>query len=210
MQRWPSSPRAGVGKADRPHPLVPGETPAGAGSTRAARRRARVRATQARVGPRARSLGRPPLPLAAYGAAPPAIVAGVPTWQWLLIAVGFTFAAYALFVVALVVAGRRGDARAVATFIPDCLVLFQALLRDPRVPRRKKALLVGLIAYLAMPFDLVPDFIPVAGQLDDAIIVAFVIRSVLRAGGPELVRELWRGPQRSLDAILRLAYGRAA
>jgi len=134
----------------------------------------------------------------------------VPTWQWLLIAVGFTFAAYALFVVALVVAGRRGDARAVATFIPDCLVLFQALLRDPRVPRRKKALLVGLIAYLAMPFDLVPDFIPVAGQLDDAIIVAFVIRSVLRAGGPELVRELWRGPQRSLDAILRLAYGRAA
>ncbi len=61
-----------------------------------------------------------------------------------------------------------------------------------------------------MPFDLVPDFIPVAGQLDDAIIVAFVIRSVLRAGGPELVREHWRGPQRSLDAILRLAYGRAA
>lgn len=133
----------------------------------------------------------------------------MPTWQWLLIAVGLTFAVYALFVVALVVAGRRGDARAVATFIPDCLVLFQALLRDPRVPRRSKALLVGLIAYLAMPFDLVPDFIPVAGQLDDAIIVAFVIRSVLRAGGPELVREHWRGPQRSLDAILRLAYGRA-
>lgn len=132
------------------------------------------------------------------------------TWEWLLIGIGLTFAVYALFVAALVIVGRRGDARAVATFIPDCLVLFQALVRDPRVPRRSKALLVGLIAYLAMPFDLVPDFIPVAGQLDDAIIVAFVIRSVLRAGGRELVTEHWRGPQRSLDVILRLAYGRAA
>jgi uncharacterized membrane protein YkvA (DUF1232 family) len=52
---------------------------------------------------------------------------------------------------------------------------------------------------------LVPDFIPIAGQLDDAIVIALVVRSVLRSGGPELVREHWRGPQRSLDALLRLA-----
>ena len=130
------------------------------------------------------------------------------TWQWLLIGVGLTIAVYVLFVVALVIVGRRSDARAVAGFIADCLVLFQALLHDPRVPLRSKALLGGLIAYLAMPFDLVPDFIPVAGQLDDAIIVALVIRSVLRACGPQLVRQHWRGPQRSLDVSLRLAYGR--
>src|SRR5687768_6863479 len=106
-------------------------------------------------------------------------------------------AAYATLVLGLVLAGRRNDARALATFIPDCLVMFRALVRDPRLPGRRRLLLAGLIAYLAMPFDLVPDFIPVAGQLDDAIIVALVLRSVLRASGPRLVREHWRGPQRS-------------
>lgn len=60
-----------------------------------------------------------------------------------------------------------------------------------------------------MPFDLVPDFIPVAGQLDDAIIVAFVLRTVVRAGGPGLVREHWPGPSTSLNALIRLAHGRA-
>ena len=61
----------------------------------------------------------------------------------------------------------------------------------------------ALLAYLQP--DLVPDFIPIAGQLDDAIVVALVLRSVLRSGGPELLREHWRGPQRSLDVLLRLA-----
>lgn len=56
--------------------------------------------------------------------------------------------------------------------------------KEPRVPRRRKLLLAALIAYLAMPFDLVPNFIPVAGQLDDVNIVALVLRAVLRAGGP--------------------------
>jgi uncharacterized membrane protein YkvA (DUF1232 family) len=132
----------------------------------------------------------------------------MPAWQWILIGLGLTLAVYALFIVALLVAGRHTDARALATFIPDCLVLFRGLARDPRVPTSRKLLLVPLIAYLAMPFDLVPDFIPVAGQLDDAIIVALVLRTLVRGGGPDLVREHWRGPQRSLDVILRLAWGR--
>jgi uncharacterized membrane protein YkvA (DUF1232 family) len=66
-------------------------------------------------------------------------------------------------------------------------------------------LLLGLFAYLALPFDLVPDFVPVAGQLDDAIIVALVLRHVVRTGGEPLLRELWPGPERSLTLILRLA-----
>jgi uncharacterized membrane protein YkvA (DUF1232 family) len=69
--------------------------------------------------------------------------------------------------------------------------------------------LLALGAYLALPFDLVPDFIPVAGQLDDAIVVALVVRSFVRSGGEELIRELWPGPGRSLALILRLAAGRA-
>lgn len=112
---------------------------------------------------------------------------------------------YAAFVAALVLAGRREDARALATFIPDCIVLVSRLARDPRVPRRRKLLLLALAGYLALPFDLVPDFIPVAGQLDDAIVVALVLRSLVRSGGDDLIRELWPGPEQSLALILRLA-----
>lgn len=132
------------------------------------------------------------------------------TWQLIGIGVAVTLLLYAGFVLALVAAGRRQDARAFAGFIPDCIVLFRRLLGDERVPRPRKLLLAALVGYLAMPIDLVPDFIPVAGQLDDAIIVAVVLRAVLRSGGPELLREHWPGPEASLRAISRLAYGTRA
>ena len=112
---------------------------------------------------------------------------------------------------ALLLAGRRQDARAIAGFIPDCMVLFHRLVADDRVPpRRRKLLLAALIGYLAMPFDLVPDVIPVAGQLDDAIIVALVLRSTRRASGRDLIVEHWPGPSSSLEALTRRAHGRAA
>jgi uncharacterized membrane protein YkvA (DUF1232 family) len=79
------------------------------------------------------------------------------------------------------------------------------LLADPRVPRRRKLLLVGLLGYLALPFDLVPDFIPIAGQLDDVIVVALVLRSFMRADGGALVREHWPGPEQTLGFVLRAA-----
>ena len=126
-------------------------------------------------------------------------------WAWLFLGLGVCVLLYALFVIALLIAGRRESARALAGFIPDCVVLCGRLLRDPRVPRRKKALLVALAAYLALPFDLVPDFIPVAGQLDDVVIVALVLRSFVRSGGETIVREHWPGPENSLAIVLRLA-----
>ena len=127
--------------------------------------------------------------------------------QWMLIGFGAVLAIYAVFVLVLLLMGRRTDARALVGFVPDCIVLFRRLLRDPRVPRRRKVLLAVLIGYLAMPIDLIPDFIPVAGQLDDAILAAVVLRLVLRGGGPGLVREHWSGPASSLEVVLRLAYG---
>jgi uncharacterized membrane protein YkvA (DUF1232 family) len=118
---------------------------------------------------------------------------------------GATLALWLLLVVVLLVLGRRRDARDVARFIPDCIVLCKRLLRDPRVPRRAKIALALLIPYLALPFDLVPDFIPVAGQLDDAILVAAAIAYVARRAGREVVAELWPGSERGLQVVLGLA-----
>src|SRR4051794_3623149 len=123
----------------------------------------------------------------------------------LLVALVAAAIVYAVLVLLLVAAGRRGDARALIRFVPDCAVLFGRLMRDSRVSLPRKVLLALLVGYLASPIDLVPDFIPVAGQLDDALLVALVLRSVLRGGGAGLVREHWPGPQESLAVMLRLA-----
>jgi uncharacterized membrane protein YkvA (DUF1232 family) len=79
------------------------------------------------------------------------------------------------------------------------------LLEDDRVPRRAKVLLLLAIPYLASPIDLIPDFIPVLGQLDDAVLVALVLRRVVRAAGRDVVEELWPGSDRGLRAVLSLA-----
>jgi uncharacterized membrane protein YkvA (DUF1232 family) len=122
----------------------------------------------------------------------------------LLIAAAAVAGLYVLAIAALVLAGRRGDVRAVAGFVPDCLVRLKRLLGDPRVDRRRKALLAGAVAYLATPIDLVPDVIPIAGQLDDAIVVALALRAVLRAQGGALLDEHWPGPLRSREVVRRL------
>src|SRR5436309_7161290 len=118
-------------------------------------------------------------------------------WEWMAVGVAAALLVYGTFVSGLYLAGRHSGARALAGFIPDCAVLMRRLLADDRVPRWRKALILALIAYLALPLDLVPDFIPVAGQLDDAILVAIVLRLVLRGGGPTVLREHWPGPDSS-------------
>ncbi len=126
-------------------------------------------------------------------------------WQWWLLAGGAVVLSWAAFVGVLVAMGRRAEARALARFVPDCVVLLRGLLGDDRLPRRGRVAVVILLAYLAMPFDLVPDFIPVAGQLDDVLVIALALRVVLRSAGPELIRKHWRGSPESLRAMLRLS-----
>ena len=123
----------------------------------------------------------------------------------LLIGLVATGALYAAAVGALVLAGRRTDAAALARFVPDCVVLVRRLLRDPRVPRRSRLVLGAVLAYLVSPIDLVPDVVPVAGQLDDAVILALALRHLIRSAGPEVVRTCWPGPERSVEVVLRLA-----
>jgi uncharacterized membrane protein YkvA (DUF1232 family) len=117
---------------------------------------------------------------------------------------------YAGFVAALALLGRRSDARALAGFIPDCVVLFRRLLADQRLPRARKLALLVMLAYLVLPIDLVPDFIPIAGQLDDAILVALCLGFVLRGGGRDLLDEHWPGPPQGARLIGRIAFGSKA
>jgi uncharacterized membrane protein YkvA (DUF1232 family) len=130
--------------------------------------------------------------------------------DWLLIGLGATLALYLVLIVSLLLAGRRVDAVALARFIPDCVVLMRRLVGDEQVPLRRKLVLFALLGYLLVPIDLVPDFLPVVGQLDDVIIAALALRYALRAGGPELLRTHWPGPDRSLQLVIRLAYGTQA
>ena len=127
------------------------------------------------------------------------------TAQWALFVGLATVVLYAVFVGVLALVGRRSDARAVAGFVPDCIVLFKRMLGDPRLPRRYRTIVIAMLVYLALPFDVIPDFIPVAGQVDDAIVVVLTLRAILRGGGLEMIEEHWPGPRSSLSFILKLA-----
>ena len=124
----------------------------------------------------------------------------------LLVAALVAIGLYALFVAGLALAGRGPEARALARLVPDCLVLARGLLGDREVPGRCKLALVALVVYLASPIDLVPDFLPVIGVLDDAIVVALTLRWIVRVAGPDRVRRHWRGSPLGLQLVLRAAY----
>ncbi len=89
--------------------------------------------------------------------------------------------------------------------LPDLLRLVSRLARDGTLPRGVRVRLWLLLAYLASPVDLIPDFIPVLGYADDAIIVAVVLRSVVRRAGPDALDRHWPGSPDGLAAVRRLA-----
>jgi uncharacterized membrane protein YkvA (DUF1232 family) len=124
---------------------------------------------------------------------------------WLLLTAAVLLGVYAALLAALVVGSRHWDVRMIARLVPHGAVLFKRLLGDPRVPSRWKVASAFTLVYLGVPFDLVPDFIPVAGQLDDAILVALVLRGLLRSAGPRLLREHWPGPAALLAPLERFA-----
>lgn len=127
-------------------------------------------------------------------------VLGVDLIPWgLLIA---TVAIYAVAVLALLALGRRTDARALAGFVPDCVRLVRRLLAHPSTTRGQRIALLALIAYLALPIDLIPDFFPVVGVLDDAILVGLALRWLLRTHGEAEIRAAWPGPESSLRIVL--------
>lgn len=88
--------------------------------------------------------------------------------------------------------------------LPDVLRLIKRLAADPETPRGVRIRLILLLGYLALPIDLIPDFIPVLGYADDAIVVALVLRSAARAAGPDALDKHWPGAPEGLSALKRL------
>jgi uncharacterized membrane protein YkvA (DUF1232 family) len=89
--------------------------------------------------------------------------------------------------------------------LPDTVRLVRRLAGDPELPPSVRRTLWFLGGYLALPFDLVPDFIPVLGYADDAIVVAIALRRVVRAAGPDAIDRHWTGTPAGLSVVRRLA-----
>jgi uncharacterized membrane protein YkvA (DUF1232 family) len=126
----------------------------------------------------------------------------VPTWLLVLLVIA---AVYVGAVVALIVAGRKLAAKELALLVPNLVLLFKDLLRDPAIPRGPKVALAIAIVWLISPIDLLPEFLPVLGPLDDAVVAALVLRYLVRRAGPKVVRNHWRGDPSTLELILRAA-----
>jgi uncharacterized membrane protein YkvA (DUF1232 family) len=119
----------------------------------------------------------------------------------LLIAATLLLATWAL----LVVAAKRlppGILKDLAGFLPACLTTVRRLRTDPRVPRRAKVaiLLAGL--WLLSPIDLLPEFLPIIGPLDDVLVIALALRYAARRVPREVLLEAWPGEPRLLERLL--------
>jgi uncharacterized membrane protein YkvA (DUF1232 family) len=129
-------------------------------------------------------------------------------WRGLAIAFGAVVVVWAVFV-AVVFAVRPGDLalRDAVRLLPDTLRLVRRLAADRSIPLRTRVSVWFLLVYLASPIDLIPDFVPVIGYADDAILVSFVLRRLIRRAGSEKVREHWPGTAEglaTLERVLRL------
>lgn len=131
----------------------------------------------------------------------------MPWWGALLISIA---AALLLMWAALIVillrsgSGLRGLSEA-ARLLPDFLRLISRLARDRSLPRGVRVRLWLLLGYLASPIDVIPDFLPVVGYLDDAIVIAIALRSVVRAAGAGPLEQHWPGSPDGLALVRRLA-----
>src|SRR5690349_52228 len=131
-------------------------------------------------------------------------------WQALIgVAVALLLVWAALLVALLIAKPETGQLREALRLLPDLVRLLHRLARDRDLPRAVRVRLGLLMIYLAIPIDLIPDFIPVLGYADDAIIVTAVLRSVVRRAGLDAVRRHWPGTDDGFAALSRLTGLRA-
>jgi uncharacterized membrane protein YkvA (DUF1232 family) len=118
-----------------------------------------------------------------------------------LVAVALMVSIWAL----LVLLARRlppGLLRDLASFVPDCVTTVRRLRRDPRVPRRAKVVVALAGLWLLSPIDLLPEFLPVIGPLDDVLVVALALRYAARQVPHEVLVAAWPGEPRLLERLL--------
>ncbi len=118
-----------------------------------------------------------------------------------LIAVGLLIASWALVVV-LAARLPDGTLKELASFLPDCVTTVRRLRRDPRVPRRVKVVVVLAGLWVISPIDLIPEFLPIIGPLDDVVVVALALRYAARTTPPEALLEAWPGQRSVIDRLL--------
>jgi uncharacterized membrane protein YkvA (DUF1232 family) len=127
-------------------------------------------------------------------------------WQWGLIALSALALLGALSALTLALIKRK--ARTLAGYAPEITILCERLVNDPRVSPFDKLKLRALAWYLSLRLDLIPDFIPIIGRLDDALVVAIAIHTAIKSADADLIRQHWPGPQPAPNSILRRAKGR--
>ncbi len=130
----------------------------------------------------------------------------MPEWAWTVVGVLGGVLLLWLALVAVLWFTRPDDVRLrdLLRLLPDVVRLVRRLAADRTLPRGVRVRLWLLLGYLAMPVDLVPDVLPVIGYADDAIVVALVLRSVVRRAGPEAMARHWPGTPEGLAALRRL------
>jgi uncharacterized membrane protein YkvA (DUF1232 family) len=132
-------------------------------------------------------------------------VAVTQPWSALIaVAVGLIIVWMALLIALAVIRPKDLSVTDALRLLPDTVVLLRRLAADPQLPRGVRVRLLLLLVYLILPIDLVPDFIPVLGYADDAIIVAAALRSVVRRAGPGALDKHWPGTPEGLHAVRRL------
>jgi uncharacterized membrane protein YkvA (DUF1232 family) len=129
----------------------------------------------------------------------------MPSWGWSLVGVlgGLLLCWLALMVVLWATCPDELRLRELLRLLPDVLRLVHRLAGDTTLPRGVRVRLWLLLAYLALPVDLVPDVVPVLGHADDAVVVALVLRSVVRRAGPAVIDRHWPGTPDGLAALRR-------